>query len=175
MSTCMRMQSHKHTQAHKCTNIYTHRHDSSGYCSHFYGSPISLLLPFVLRIISLHGMEGFQLSHFLFLLCMSPIFTFLCCFFLPPFSTHHKDVWRSFIGHASTDRWSKTPEVLFLSVIASLPFYFTFSVFSLALSLYPSLSPAPSLSLCITGLFGRQNHAASLCSICTVHLDGIVC
>lgn len=56
---------------------YTHtrRHDLTVYCSRFYGRPISLLLPFVLRIISLHGMGGFQLSHFLFIPCTSPIFT----------------------------------------------------------------------------------------------------
>lgn len=56
---------------------YTHtrRHDLTVYCSRFYGRPISLLLPFVLRIISLHGMGGFELSHFLFIPCTSPIFT----------------------------------------------------------------------------------------------------
>lgn len=55
----------------------------------------------------------------------------------------------------------------------------SFSISSLA-SLFTLLSLCPlylslSLSLCITRLFGRQNHAGSLCSICTVHLDGIVC
>lgn len=54
----------------------TRRHDLTVHCSRFYGRPISLLLPFVLRIISLHGMGGFELSHFLFIPCMSPIFTF---------------------------------------------------------------------------------------------------
>lgn len=67
-------------QTHSCKQMheYTHprRHDLTVYCSRFYGRPISLLLPFVLRIISLHGMGGFELSHFLFIPCMSPIFTF---------------------------------------------------------------------------------------------------
>lgn len=71
---------------------------------------------------------------------------------------HRANVWRSVGGHGGTDRWSKTPEVL------SQPLYFPFTMFS--------LSP---LSFCITRLFGTQNRAGSLLSICTVHLDGIVC
>lgn len=69
-------------------------------------------------------------------------------------------VWRSVCGHGSTDRWSKTPEVLFQ------PLHFPFTM----------LSPSPlPLSFRITRLFGTQNRAGSLSSICTVHLDGIVC
>lgn len=67
-------------QTRSCKQMHeyrrTRRHDLTVYCSRFYGRPISLLLPFVLRIISLHGMGGFELSHFLFIPCMSPIFTF---------------------------------------------------------------------------------------------------
>lgn len=59
------------------------------------------------------------------------------------------------------------------------PFFFTLlsltptpvSLYSLALSLSFIPHPTPR----ITRLFGRQSHAASPCSICTVHLDGIVC
>lgn len=49
---------HKRTQALIFTNTTIRTHDLSVYCSHFYGGPISLLLPFVLRIISLHKTGG---------------------------------------------------------------------------------------------------------------------
>lgn len=51
------------------------------------------------------------------------------------------------------------------------PRYF-FSLFTFLSQCSPSLL---SLSFRITRLFGTQNRAGSLSSICTVHLDGIVC
>lgn len=73
---------HTHTQANKYANTHTHMHGLSVYCSHFYGGLIIVLLPFVLRIISLHGMGGFQLSYFLLLAFISNSpFRFLICFF----------------------------------------------------------------------------------------------
>lgn len=147
---------HTYTLANKCTNTHTHTHrpDSHFYCSHFYGGPISLLLPFVLRIISLHGMGGFQLSHFLLLSCMSPVFIFLPFFFFS--LSFCLSLWLSFSlpslysswsslevvqRSASTDRWSKTPEVFFPS-LRWPPFLLHFLYV-----LFLSLSPAPFLSV----------------------------
>ena len=149
-------QTHSSNRTHEYTR--TRRHDLTVYCSRFYGRPISLLLPFVLRIISLHGMGGFELSHFLFIPCMSPIFTFpfhlngIPFFLSPP----------SFGGQfAVTAVQTGGPKPL--------------RYFSSLFTFLSPCSPFPSVSFHVSRLFGTQKRAGSLRSICTVHLDGIVC
>lgn len=139
---------YKHTQMHLCT----HAHDLSVYCSHFYGSPISLLLPFVLRIISLHGMGDFSCLIFspshaclqfppsflfpflLFLVSLSFCFVLLFVSVSVLLSSLHsslrclKVIRRScWCRQVVRSPWGS----FFVHFFASLSLYFTFLTFSL--------------------------------------------
>lgn len=158
-------------QTRSCKQMHeyrrTRRHDLTVYCSRFYGRPISLLLPFVLRIISLHGMGGFELSHFLFIPCMSPIFTF-------PFHLDGISFVSFFFFFLPSPSFGGQFAVTAVQTGGPKPLRYFCSLFTFLSLFTPSLRSL-SLSLRITRLFGTQNRAGSLSSICTVHLDGIVC
>lgn len=128
-------------------NMHTHRHDLSAYCSHFYGSSISLLLPFVLRIISLHEMGGIlAVSFSLHPMHVSnfPFLSFFLPFFFPSFSLNL--IIRTFGGHSAVmavQTGGPKPLRYFFNLIAGFPLLSflcvlpsPLSLFSLTLSLY---------------------------------------
>lgn len=125
-------------------------------------------------LISSFSHTCLQFSVIFFLAFLLSFFLSSCNFPLSPL------IIKMFRGHSAAmpiQTGGPKPLRFFFYLFTGLHFYLTFSLLSLPFSLFSSVSLyyCPPLSLCITQLFGSQHHAGSHCSICTVHLDGIVC